>query len=369
MGYLPGRHRRHPLLQRLQRDAARDELGIQSRRQREHQHDLLSRVPKHHRKQPRQWGFSQGPHRQPDGRTEAELRELVCLLPLAHVADAYSCGTRFCLVKRWLSRGLLDHQQQQNHQHFRRLPADLRLRGNAEELRLHEALRRNGQRHHAVARCAFKIGRYYSGKFITTNEPDPIQYACQRNYVLLSTDGYWNTGDETSRYGPDDMDGNDVGNQDGREAKPMSDGTNNYTLYSRTTYTVSSTRYSRNTCASNTASSTGTYYRVTTQAETSTDDSNWSNSGSGSVTCSAGSGTVYNSQTAASLAGRNVSTPSTASDAQSGGSSIRSPTSRSTTTRTTCARRTARRRVPAYRKTCAPMWFLPRAATTPRTST
>ncbi|KPU92212.1 hypothetical protein APR50_24115 [Variovorax paradoxus] len=166
-----------------------------------------------------------------------------------------------------------------------------------------------------------KIGRYYSGKFITTNEPDPIQYACQRNYVLLSTDGYWNTGDETSRYGPDDMDGNDVGNQDGREAKPMSDGTNNYTLYSRTTYTVSSTRYSRNTCASNTASSTGTYYRVTTQAETSTDDSNWSNSGSGSVTCSAGSGTVYNSQTAASLAGRNVSTPSTASDAQSGGSS------------------------------------------------
>lgn len=41
-----------------------------------------------------------------------------------------------------------------------------------------------------------KVGRIYAGKLGT----DPIQYSCQRNYVILSSDGYWNTGTETSTY-------------------------------------------------------------------------------------------------------------------------------------------------------------------------
>ncbi len=40
-------------------------------------------------------------------------------------------------------------------------------------------------------------GRYYAGKFNGSkvngvNATDPMQYACQRNYTILSTDGYWN---------------------------------------------------------------------------------------------------------------------------------------------------------------------------------
>jgi type IV pilus assembly protein PilY1 len=38
-------------------------------------------------------------------------------------------------------------------------------------------------------------GRYYAGKLSTVNgqsAQDPVQYACQRNYTILSTDGYWN---------------------------------------------------------------------------------------------------------------------------------------------------------------------------------
>lgn len=38
-------------------------------------------------------------------------------------------------------------------------------------------------------------GRYYAGKMSSVNgvtAKDPVQYACQRNYTILSTDGYWN---------------------------------------------------------------------------------------------------------------------------------------------------------------------------------
>jgi type IV pilus assembly protein PilY1 len=40
-----------------------------------------------------------------------------------------------------------------------------------------------------------KAGRLFAGKIGT----DPMQYSCQRNYTILSTDGYWNTGDEECR--------------------------------------------------------------------------------------------------------------------------------------------------------------------------
>ncbi|MBU1235940.1 MAG: hypothetical protein KJ634_05600 [Gammaproteobacteria bacterium] len=40
-----------------------------------------------------------------------------------------------------------------------------------------------------------KAGRLYSGVIGT----DPMQYSCQRNYTILSTDGYWNTNTETTQ--------------------------------------------------------------------------------------------------------------------------------------------------------------------------
>lgn len=73
-----------------------------------------------------------------------------------------------------------------------------------------------------------KVGRYY-GKRMPDQTHDPMRYSCQRNYALLSTDGYWNIGQsgydgqETASYGPLALDGSPIGNQDGREDRPRLD--------------------------------------------------------------------------------------------------------------------------------------------------
>lgn len=62
-----------------------------------------------------------------------------------------------------------------------------------------------------------KIGRMYAGKLLTGAD-DPIQYSCQQNFLILSTDGYWN-GD-----GPVDIGGSaGVGDVDGGALEPMKD--------------------------------------------------------------------------------------------------------------------------------------------------
>lgn len=58
---------------------------------------------------------------------------------------------------------------------------------------------------------------------------DPMEYECQQNFTLLTTDGFWNTGDETSTYagGPLGLDGNNVGNMDSKAAgtpRPLLEG-------------------------------------------------------------------------------------------------------------------------------------------------
>ena len=59
-------------------------------------------------------------------------------------------------------------------------------------------------------------GMYYAGKLPGA---DPIQYSCQQNFTLLSTDGYWNTGNGYK------LDGSTaVGNQDGLLSRPYYDG-------------------------------------------------------------------------------------------------------------------------------------------------
>lgn len=61
-----------------------------------------------------------------------------------------------------------------------------------------------------------KAGRYFAKK-IPDQSYDPVQYSCQRNIALLSTDGYWNKG-----YGVD-LNGDNVGQQDGADTRPMRD--------------------------------------------------------------------------------------------------------------------------------------------------
>ena len=62
-----------------------------------------------------------------------------------------------------------------------------------------------------------RVGRHYAGKQDSINTGmtgDPVQYACQQNFTILTTDGYWNTVAETA--GPVKLDGTTlVGQQDG----------------------------------------------------------------------------------------------------------------------------------------------------------
>ena len=64
-----------------------------------------------------------------------------------------------------------------------------------------------------------KAGRYFAKK-VSGQAYDPVQYACQRNYTFLSTDGYWNDSSN-----PKQLDGStDIGQQDGADLRPFNDG-------------------------------------------------------------------------------------------------------------------------------------------------
>ncbi len=62
------------------------------------------------------------------------------------------------------------------------------------------------------------IGQIYSGKLPSTEVIDPMEYSCQQNFTILTTDGYWN---DTSNTG--------VGNTDNQSniPDPMKDATSN----------------------------------------------------------------------------------------------------------------------------------------------
>jgi type IV pilus assembly protein PilY1 len=58
-----------------------------------------------------------------------------------------------------------------------------------------------------------RMGRMFAGKI---SGWDPVQYSCQQNFTIFSTDGYWNTDYEHGAFGPKQIDGTtDVGNTDG----------------------------------------------------------------------------------------------------------------------------------------------------------
>ncbi len=60
-----------------------------------------------------------------------------------------------------------------------------------------------------------RVGRIYAYKAGTTNDnhaSDPIQYSCQQNFTLMTTDGYWNTDSNSAVV---NLTGGQVGDQDG----------------------------------------------------------------------------------------------------------------------------------------------------------
>jgi type IV pilus assembly protein PilY1 len=66
------------------------------------------------------------------------------------------------------------------------------------------------------------VGRHYAGKKTLGND-DPMQYACQSNFTLLTTDGYWNDTSNPTRINGSTA----IGNQDGTgTARPQLDSSN-----------------------------------------------------------------------------------------------------------------------------------------------
>ncbi|VTU39088.1 Tfp pilus assembly protein, tip-associated adhesin PilY1 [Variovorax sp. PBL-H6] len=136
-----------------------------------------------------------------------------------------------------------------------------------------------------------KAGRYFANKM--SGQTDPVQYSCQRNYTLLSTDGYWNTGSESSSYGPFKLDGSsNVNNQDATEERPMYDGTS--IVVTRNAYTVGTLGSCRLLNQNR--------YNVSTQRQTFSSGA-WTNDGSPTTSCVTGGTTITNGQTASTLAG------------------------------------------------------------------
>lgn len=124
-------------------------------------------------------------------------------------------------------------------------------------------------------------GRYYAGKL---SGADPVQYSCQQNFTILSTDGFWN-GNAGFK-----VDGSTaVGNQDGTADRPMFDG-------SLKTQTDTQVRESKTQTTQQTSSLMGTLSKVLMRCNNtsaicgtaSLTNSNWSvvTSGSCSVTSS-----------------------------------------------------------------------------------
>ena len=64
-----------------------------------------------------------------------------------------------------------------------------------------------------------RVGRHYAGMTDGINtgmSQDPVQYSCQQNFTIMTTDGYWNADAETPGRGPVQIDGTTlVGQQDG----------------------------------------------------------------------------------------------------------------------------------------------------------
>lgn len=120
-----------------------------------------------------------------------------------------------------------------------------------------------------------RVGRHYAGKIDGINQgmpEDPLQQACQSNFTILTTDGYWNTEAEKTGLGggPTNISGNgSVGQQDspwtpdtGLVPYGVYDFTANGIAYTDTSNTTS--RYSYDSCSRNVS---GQYTRQVLESE------------------------------------------------------------------------------------------------------
>lgn len=64
------------------------------------------------------------------------------------------------------------------------------------------------------------VGRIYAGKK-PVGTADPVEYSCQQNFALLTTDGYWNTDGASD---VKDIKGNAIGNLDQTSPRPLYEG-------------------------------------------------------------------------------------------------------------------------------------------------
>ncbi|GAB2180550.1 hypothetical protein DLREEDagrD3_07730 [Denitratisoma sp. agr-D3] len=154
-------------------------------------------------------------------------------------------------------------------------------------------------------------GRYYAGKndainkgMVPSTSDDPVQYSCQQNFAILTTDGYWNDGDSRALDGASSLanqDGNiaelDAYNPSGKRfpvsPRPIFDG-------GTATYTWNSAEIQyQNDHATCVLSTTPTQSTGTLQKKTSTWGS-WTNA----TSCSGGTNTcrVINWTTATAVA-------------------------------------------------------------------
>lgn len=109
------------------------------------------------------------------------------------------------------------------------------------------------------------VGRLYAGKLTTLNSAtvvDPVQYSCQQNYTILSTDGFWNGTDSNVKK----LDGTTtMGNEDGTLPRPFFDGASTTTTIV-TPYTSTQNRQANVTT---TTTKTWQYMTATTGANCS----------------------------------------------------------------------------------------------------
>ena len=111
-----------------------------------------------------------------------------------------------------------------------------------------------------------KAGRYYANDI--SGQTDPVQHACQRNYTLLTSDGYWNDSDYTPAR-PTVLGGGSIGNQDGDISdttwtpRPVYDGSSDFSqVEERKRYVT------QGTCTENRR--TRTLYQIITERRTVT---------------------------------------------------------------------------------------------------
>src|SRR3546814_7469125 len=93
----------------------------------------------------------------------------------------------------------------------------------------------------------------------------PVQYSCQQNFTILSTDGYWNGSEDAAVQ----INGSTkVGNQDATELRPMYDGT----VTANVTYTTATLTFTGSSDTSVT-SITVNGKRITDNSTNSSDSS------------------------------------------------------------------------------------------------